>query len=98
MKIGVLCSGGDAPGMNPCLRAIVRAAGVRKDQIIGIRHGYAGLMKEDFYKGGGISHELAVRMVSGLASRGGTILNSSRCPEFATPEGRQQAADVLRKN
>lgn len=98
MKIGVLCSGGDAPGMNPCLRAIVRAAGAYNDKIIGIRHGYQGLLNEDFLDPKGIPNEMAIRTVSGLTSKGGTVIHSSRCPEFATPEGVKKGAEILKRH
>lgn len=96
MKIGVLCSGGDAPGMNPCIRAIVRAGaqsvGVDyRDEIVGIYHGYRGLLNEEFLP-------LGAREVSGLTSRGGSILYSSRCKEFEAPEGRAKAAEILKRN
>ena len=98
MKIGVLCSGGDAPGMNPCLRAIVRAAGSYGDEVVGIRHGYQGLLNEEFLTGNGVPAEIGLRAVSGLTSKGGTILNSSRCKEFMTEEGVKKAADVLTRH
>ncbi|MGI6402137.1 MAG: ATP-dependent 6-phosphofructokinase [Thermoguttaceae bacterium] len=94
MKIGVLCSGGDAPGMNPCLRAIVRAGEKYNDTIVGICHGYRGLLEEEFW--GGVDHKIDPREVSGLTNRGGAFLNSSRSPEFSTEEGRKKAADILR--
>lgn len=95
MRIGVLCSGGDAPGMNPCLRAIVRAAGAHGDDVIGIKHGYQGLLNENFFTGEGIPAEIGMRMVSGLTSTGGTILHSSRCKEFRTEAGVKKAAAIL---
>lgn len=104
MRIGVLCSGGDAPGMNPCLRAIVRAGAKHKDEIVGIRHGYRGLLEEEFWQGQGQSESsdaiplIGVREVSGLTNRGGSFLNSSRCLEFQTAEGRQKAVSILRKH
>ena len=98
MKIGVLCSGGDAPGMNPCLRAIVRTAGAFGDEVIGIKHGYQGLMEEEFFTGEGLSPEIGVRAVSGLTNKGGTVLHSSRSKEFMTEEGITKAADVLKKH
>lgn len=98
MRIGVLCSGGDAPGMNPCIRAIVRAAGLYQDQVVGIRHGYQGILDEDFFDGSGSLNVLGVREVSGLTSRGGTILHSSRCTEYATPQGVARAAETLTRN
>ncbi|MDO5553229.1 MAG: ATP-dependent 6-phosphofructokinase [Planctomycetia bacterium] len=98
MKIGVLCSGGDAPGMNPALRAIVRTAGYFKDEVVGIQHGYQGLLDEEFLTGDNMPRDIGVRAVSGLTSKGGTILHSSRCKEFMTEAGVRKAADILRKH
>lgn len=104
MKIGVLCSGGDAPGMNACLRAIVRSAIQREDNVVGIMHGYRGIFDEEFYtqaefqKVNEVSKGMAIRSVSGLSMRGGTILHSSRCKRFTTPEGIQDAAKILDKH
>ena len=103
MRIGVLCSGGDAPGMNPCLRAIVRAGVKFGDEIVGICHGYRGLLEEEFWQGKGRGAEpdpiplISAREVSGLTNRGGSFLNSSRCLEFQTEEGRLKAVAVLKK-
>jgi 6-phosphofructokinase 1 len=82
--IGVLTSGGDAPGMNACIRAIVRTSLGRGWTVFGIRHGYAGLIT-------GEGATLVSRDVSGIIQQGGTILGSARCPEFKTEEGRQKA-------
>ncbi|MDR2441369.1 MAG: ATP-dependent 6-phosphofructokinase [Planctomycetaceae bacterium] len=98
MRIGVLCSGGDAPGMNPCLRSIVRTACICNDEIYGIQHGYEGLLNEEFYPGENNSHIMGIRSVSGLSKLGGTILHSSRSKRFQTPEGIQAAADILHKH
>lgn len=97
MRIGVLCSGGDAPGMNPCLRAIVRAAVTRGDEVIGIMHGYTGLLNEEFHIAADGTLCMGMRSVSGLSSIGGTILHSSRCKEFMTPEGIQKGVNILDK-
>jgi 6-phosphofructokinase 1 len=97
MRIGVLCSGGDAPGMNPCLRSIVRTACTCNDEVYGIQHGYEGLLNEEFYSGEQGSPVMGIRSVSGLSKLGGTILHSSRSKRFQTPEGVQEAADILRK-
>lgn len=97
MRIGVLCSGGDAPGMNPCLRAVVRAAVSKGDEVVGIMHGYEGLLNEEFFIGPDGTFFMGLRSVSGLSNLGGTILHSSRCKRFMTPEGVKQAADVLDK-
>ncbi|MDR0338519.1 MAG: ATP-dependent 6-phosphofructokinase [Planctomycetaceae bacterium] len=98
MRIGVLCSGGDAPGMNPCLRSIVRTAYTCNDEIYGILHGYEGLLNEEFYHGENGSPVMGIRSVSGLSKLGGTILHSSRSKRFQTPEGLQAAAAILRKH
>ena len=98
MRIGVLCSGGDAPGMNPCLRSIVRTAFVCKDvEIYGIRHGYEGLLNEEFHRDEQGSPVMGMRSVSGLSKRGGTILHSSRSKRFCEPSGLRQAVKVLKK-
>ena len=98
MRIGVLCSGGDAPGMNPCIRAIVRAAGAYGDEVVGIRHGYQGLINGEFWTSPkDLLPELTIRAVSGLTSKGGTILNSSRSKEFETEAGRLKAVENLKK-
>ena len=98
MRIGVLCSGGDAPGMNAALRSIVRTACTCGDEIYGIQHGYEGLLNEEFYRGENDSPVMGMRSVSGLSKIGGTILHSSRCKRFETPEGLQLATDILKKH
>lgn len=98
MRIAVLCSGGDAPGMNPCIRAIVRAAYVKGHTVVGIKHGYRGLLEEEFFIGADGRPEMSGRDVSGLTCRGGTILYSSRCPRFASEEGKIKAAEILTRN
>ncbi|MDR1491599.1 MAG: 6-phosphofructokinase [Planctomycetaceae bacterium] len=97
MRIGILCSGGDAPGMNPCLRAIVRAAVSIGDEALGIMHGYEGLMNEEFYTQPDGTVFMGLRSVSGLSNIGGTILHSSRSQRFTTEEGLKCAANVLQK-
>jgi 6-phosphofructokinase 1 len=97
MRIAVLCSGGDAPGMNPCLRAIVRAAVFIDDEVLGIMHGYEGLLDEEFYIQADGTVFMGPRAVSGLSNMGGTILHSSRSKRFATSEGLQRAVEVLKK-
>lgn len=87
-KLGILTSGGDAPGMNACIRAIVRAALWRGTEVVGIRRGYSGLLAGDFIK-------LNRRTVANIIQRGGTILESSRCEEFKTVEGRRKAIEIL---
>lgn len=87
-RIGVLTSGGDAPGMNAAIRAVVRAALAQGWEVWGIRRGYAGLLA-------GEARPLGARDVGGIIQLGGTILGSARCPEFKTPEGVKRAAEVL---
>lgn len=89
-KIGVLTSGGDAPGMNAAIRAVVRTAIFNDLEVMGIRRGYAGLIEGDFI-------ELKANSVSDVMQRGGTFLLSARCEEFTTAEGRKNAADQLKK-
>ncbi|HBB90296.1 MAG: 6-phosphofructokinase [Bacteroidetes bacterium GWF2_49_14] len=83
-KIGVLTSGGDAPGMNAAIRAVVRAALYRNLEVVGIRKGYKGMISGDFIP-------LISKDVSNIIQRGGTILGTARSDEFRTPEGRQKA-------
>ena len=82
--IGVLTSGGDAPGMNAAIRAVVRAGCELGMKVYGIRRGYNGLMENDMY-------EMNIRSVSDIINRGGTILYSARSPRFKTAEGIQDA-------
>ncbi len=98
MRIGVFCSGGDAPGMNPCLRAVVRAAVAAEHEVVGIRRGYQGLLEEDFYVNSKGQALLGLRSVSNLSKLGGTILRSSRSEEFRTEAGLQKAIGALRKH
>lgn len=98
MRIGVFCSGGDAPGMNACVRAVVRAACAKGDEVIGIRRGYGGILKEDFHINQSGEPLLTPACVFQWSGRGGAMLRSSRCAEFRTEEGLRQAADLLRKN
>ena len=83
-RIGVLTSGGDAPGMNAAVRGVVRSAIAKGIEVLGIYHGYSGLIRGDI-------RPLSVRDVSNVVNKGGTFLYSDRCPEFKTPEGQQQA-------
>lgn len=78
--IGVLTSGGDAPGMNAAVRAVVRAAIADGNRVLGIRRGYNGLINGDMI-------EMNLRSVSDIINRGGTILYTARCPEFRGQEG-----------
>jgi len=98
MRIGVFCSGGDAPGMNPCLRAVVRAAVAEGHDVVGIKRGYAGLLGEQFFLNTDGEPLMKLRSVSGLSRCGGTILHSSRSEEFRTQEGQKKAAAILRKH
>lgn len=88
MRIGVLTSGGDAPGMNASLRSCVRVAKSLNWTVFGIQRGYKGLIS-------GEVEELGSRSVSNIMQRGGTILRSSRCKEFETKEGRELAKSTL---
>lgn len=90
-RIGVLTSGGDAPGMNAAIRAIVRSAVYNNVKVTGIKNGFSGLIASDFF-------EMESQSVSKIISRGGTILKSSRCPEFKTKEGRKHAYKNLNDN
>ncbi len=90
-KIGVVTSGGDAPGMNAAIRAIVRIASSRDLQVIGFERGWEGLMK-------GEHRSLTPRSVGGILQLGGTILLSARSPEFATRKGIKKAVQTLSKN
>ncbi len=89
MKIGVLTSGGDAPGMNAAIRAVVRAGIIYGHEIYGIRDGYAGLINDDM-------NLLTSHSVSGMLSLGGTFLGTSRSSEFLEESGRKKAADNLK--
>ncbi|SEA27921.1 6-phosphofructokinase [Oribacterium sp. KHPX15] len=89
--IGVLTSGGDAPGMNACVRSVVRTAIHEGLKVKGIMRGYAGLLQEEIV-------DMDTTSVSDTISRGGTILYTARCQEFTTPEGQQRGAEVCRKH
>jgi 6-phosphofructokinase 1 len=97
MRIGVFCSGGDSPGMNACLRAVVRTAVSAGHEVIGFMRGYQGLLDEDFFVDRDGQPHMGLRSVSNIIGRGGTILRSSRSKEFQTEAGQRKAADVLRK-
>lgn len=90
-NIGILTSGGDAPGMNAAVRAVVRCAIARGHRVTGIKEGYRGLMNENMT-------ELYARSVGEYIQRGGTMLETARCMEFATPEGIKQGAENCRKH
>jgi len=89
--IGVLTSGGDAPGMNACVRSVVRTAIHEGLKVKGIMRGYAGLLQEEIV-------DMDTTSVSDTISRGGTILYTARCQEFTTPEGQQRGADICKKH
>ncbi len=89
-RIGVLTSGGDSPGMNAAIRAVVRAAKYYDLECYGIDRGYQGLIEKDI-------SILGPRDVSGIINRGGTILHTARCQEFYEKEGRARAAEVLKE-
>lgn len=88
-RIGVLTSGGDAPGMNPCVRAVVRTALYHGIECYGIRRGYSGLINNDIVL-------LDEKNVSHIINRGGTVLYTARCQEFMTEEGQKKAASTCR--
>ena len=89
--IGILTSGGDAPGMNAAIRAVVRSAIYYGCKVYGINRGYKGLIESDLV-------EMNLSSVGDIIHRGGTILKSSRCEEFKTEEGRQKAVKILKKH
>lgn len=89
-KIGVLTSGGDAPGMNAAIRAVVRTGIYHGLDVYGIMRGYTGMVENDIFK-------MESRSVANIIQRGGTILKTSRCKEFLTPEGRKKAYNNLKK-
>ena len=91
MKIGVLTSGGDAPGMNAAVRAVVRSAIVDGMEVVGIKRGFAGIFDEDFVT-------MDSRSVAGILTLGGTKLHTARCMEFYEEEYQKKAADILRKH
>ncbi len=90
-KIGVLTSGGDAPGMNAAVRAVVRAALSKGIEVVGIVGGYTGLINGEII-------DFNLRSVSEIIHRGGTVLYSSRCPEFKTEEGIMKAVETCKKH
>jgi len=90
-KIGVLTSGGDAPGMNAAIRAVVRTAVYHNLEPYGIRRGYQGLLEGDIYR-------MQATDVSGIIQRGGTILKTARCQEFREAAGRQKAFEQIQKH
>lgn len=89
-RIGVFTSGGDAPGMNACIRAVVRTALYYKMEVFGIYRGYSGMIRGDMYK-------MESKDVSNIMQLGGTILQSARSETFRTPSGRRRAYNQLQK-
>ncbi len=89
--IGVLTSGGDAPGMNAAIRAVVRQAISKGKKVKGIRRGYTGLLAEDIV-------DMEAKDVSDIIQKGGTVLQTARCPEFRTEEGQKLGAEMCRKH
>lgn len=90
-SIGILTSGGDAPGMNAAIRAVTRAGIYAGFKVFGIYRGYKGLITDEI-------EQFSTQNVSNIIQRGGTILKTARCKEFTTPEGRQCAYDVLKRH
>ena len=88
--IGILTSGGDSPGMNAAIRAVTRSAIFNGFQVKGIYRGYTGLINDEV-------KDFTTESVSNIIQTGGTILRTSRCKEFMTPEGLQKAYDTLQK-
>jgi 6-phosphofructokinase 1 len=91
LLIGVMTSGGDAPGMNAAVRAVVRTAIFRGHQVLGIRRGLHGLLTDDMFL-------LEVNSVADIIYRGGTILHTGRSEEFRTPEGQRKAIQAIKDN
>lgn len=89
-RIGVLTSGGDSPGMNAAIRAVVRTGLYHGLEVYGIMRGYSGMLEDDIVK-------METRSVANIIQRGGTILKTARCKEFLTPEGRQRGFENLEK-
>jgi 6-phosphofructokinase 1 len=90
-KLGVLTSGGDAPGMNPCIRSVVRTAIYNDLDVTGIRRGYQGLIDGDMY-------QMDKRSVSNILNLGGTVLKTARCLPFRTDEGMETAYQNVKKH
>jgi 6-phosphofructokinase 1 len=90
-KIGILTSGGDSPGMNAAIRAVVRTSLYYDMDVYGIRRGYQGMIEGDIFK-------MKTTDVSNIIQRGGTILKTARSKEFLTADGRQKAYDQLKKH
>ena len=89
--IGVLTSGGDAPGMNAAIRAVVRTAISKGLKVKGIKRGYAGLLNEEIF-------DMDTTSVADIIQKGGTVLYTARCEEFTTAEGQQKGAEICKKH
>ena len=87
-KIGVLTSGGDAPGMNSAIRAVVRKAIYHGLEVIGVERGYSGMINGEF-------KPMNLSSVGDIIQRGGTVLRTARSERFRTPDGRRQAVEKL---
>lgn len=90
-KIGILTSGGDAPGMNAAIRAVVRSACSQGMEVAGIQRGFRGLIDDQI-------ESMDMRSVSDIVQRGGTMLKTARCLEFKTPEGQARGAEIIEKH
>lgn len=88
-RIGVMTSGGDSPGMNAAIRAVVRSCAYYKIECIGFKRGFEGIIEDDYMV-------LNARSVRNVINHGGTFLKTARCPEFKTKEGREKAAVNLK--
>ncbi len=89
-RIGILTSGGDAPGMNPCIRSIVRTAIYKNLEVVGIKRGFCGILERDFY-------EMDRSSVADIIHRGGTVLLTARCEDFKKKQVRRKAYKILRE-
>jgi len=98
MRIGVFCSGGDAPGMNACVRAVVRAGIAAGHEVVGILNGYQGLLGEEFFVNADGQPVMSLRSVSGWSRRGGALLHTSRSSSFRTEDGQRAAVAILKKH
>lgn len=90
-KIAVFTSGGDSPGMNACIRAVVRTAVYNNIDVVGIMHGYDGMINNEFFS-------MGAKSVANIIQRGGTILKTARSKEFLTLKGRKKAFENLKKH
>ena len=89
--IGILTSGGDAPGMNAAIRSVVRSALIKGKKVKGVMRGYQGMLEEEIV-------DMDAHSVSDIIQRGGTILGTARCIDFTTPEGQKRGADICKKH